>query len=45
MFTTFSGRRGEEESGDEDLETQSVASCSSTPGTHSGDEGNEGTAF
>lgn len=32
------GRRGDEESGDEDMETQSVASYSSTPGTHSGDE-------
>lgn len=32
------GRRVDEESGDEDMETQSVASYSSTPGTHSGDE-------
>lgn len=32
------GRRGDEESDDEDLETQSVASYSSTPGTHSGEE-------
>ncbi|KAK2563542.1 Interferon-related developmental regulator 1 [Acropora cervicornis] len=32
------GRRGDDESNDDDVETQSVASYSSTPGTHSGDE-------
>lgn len=36
------GRRGDEESGGEEMETQSVASYSSTPGTHSGDEGRKG---
>lgn len=42
VFTSFSGRRGDEESGGEEMETQSVASYSSTPGTHSGDEGRKG---
>ena len=39
------GRRGDEESDDEDLETQSVASYSSTPGTHSGEEGKRSEFF
>ncbi|XP_074620579.1 interferon-related developmental regulator 1-like [Acropora palmata] len=36
--TRKNGRRGDDESNDDDVETQSVASYSSTPGTHSGDE-------
>lgn len=39
LFLFVLGRRGDEESNDDDVETQSVASYSSTPGTHSGDEG------
>lgn len=37
-FTLYSGRRVGDDSDDEDLENQSIASHPST-GTHSGDEG------